>query len=437
MWDLHSFYTNQEAGLISHLRLSKEEEKKLKNLRQTVRLRITQVFQEAVRVAHETMKEELTKKVITLRLSRTFVRYLSLEEQSLVAELISGMEAETLKEFINLKPRFMTQGSFKYKTLNRPLHQSQEMDIDDGTYLPMSIFESKPKIGHQLLTLLVDSALKSLANENPGWKFEAKRTCGRIKIQSEYTHIDVPMYAIPKDKFEAKEVISMASSMEADRWFLESASNSADKLEEKLYKKLDSKSVNLALRSDKLGSPKWMNSDPKVVEDWFLDECKRLGPYLRDVCRFMKAWRDAQWDLGGPSSISLMAATVNILHKKAHDSCNIASVVKVVAENLPHEFRMGVESPDETDERPLFPPESEHNEREKDIINKLEKFSTLLIEAENAETRRAALDLLSKVFGNRVTDYSLIKEAGAAIAYKSEATKGDAPAQISKTMVSG
>ena len=104
----------------------------------------------------------------------TFIRHLSPEEQNTVAELINEMDLETLREFIQLKPRFMTQGSFQYKTLNKPFHPGQEMDIDDGTYLPMPIFESKPKIGHQLLTLLVDSALKSLANENRGWKFEAK-----------------------------------------------------------------------------------------------------------------------------------------------------------------------------------------------------------------------------------------------------------------------
>ncbi|MCC4820522.1 hypothetical protein LMH81_28815, partial [Vibrio lentus] len=88
----------------------------------------------------------------------------------------------------------------------------QEMDIDDGTYLPMTIFESEPKIGHQLLTLLVDSALKSLVVENKSWEFESKRTCARIKIPTERTHIDVPMYAIPKDKFLDKQVALEAAA---------------------------------------------------------------------------------------------------------------------------------------------------------------------------------------------------------------------------------
>ncbi|ENA38411.1 hypothetical protein AB52_2979 [Escherichia coli 6-537-08_S1_C2] len=29
------------------------------------------------------------------------------------------------------------------------------MDIDDGTYMPMTVFESEPRIGHTLLLLLV------------------------------------------------------------------------------------------------------------------------------------------------------------------------------------------------------------------------------------------------------------------------------------------
>lgn len=433
MWNLHSFYTNRETGLIGQLVLSDKEETKLKELRHIVRKRITLVFNEAIAIAKEIVKNNLTINNVSFKLQSTFIRHLSPEEQNTVAELINEMDLETLREFIQLKPRFMTQGSFQYKTLNKPFHPGQEMDIDDGTYLPMPIFESKPKIGHQLLTLLVDSALKSLANENRGWKFEAKRTCGRIKITDKRTHIDVPMYAIPREQFLQKEAASMLS-MDSNRKIIESKANLKD---EESYRRLDSDCVNLALRDDKPGSPKWMNSDPKVVEDWFIGECRRIGFHLRDICRFMKAWRDAQWNLGGPSSICLMAATVEVLNKKAHDTSDIASVVKIVAENLPYEFRKGVESPDDTDERPLFPPESEHNDREKNIICKLEDLSTLLSKAENAETKLSALNILSEVFGERVKNISLIKVKAAALAFESEPAQANSPAKISTTMVSG
>ncbi|MGS3107590.1 cyclic GMP-AMP synthase DncV-like nucleotidyltransferase, partial [Escherichia coli] len=129
------------------------------------------------------------------------------------------------------------------------------MDIDDGTYLPMALFDDKPIIGHRLLLLLVDTSLQSLVAENDGWIFEAKRTCARIKIPSENTHIDVPMYAIPEDQYVLKEV--------AIESFRKMAFDSVDARAEAWMVnrdeyELDSDSVNLALRE---GEQKWAKSD--------------------------------------------------------------------------------------------------------------------------------------------------------------------------------
>ena len=41
-------------------------------------------------------------------------------------------------------PRFFTQGSWSYKTLNSPAKAPQQADIDDGCYLPLS-FVSQTK----------------------------------------------------------------------------------------------------------------------------------------------------------------------------------------------------------------------------------------------------------------------------------------------------
>ncbi|MCV5934379.1 hypothetical protein OFO87_30110, partial [Escherichia coli] len=91
------------------------------------------------------------------------------------------------------------------------------------------------------------------------------------------------------------------------------------------------------------------------------ESCKRIGGHLRSVCRFMKAWRDAQWEVGGPSSISLMTAVVNILDRESHNGSDLTGTMKLIARLLPEEFNRGVESPDVTDEKPLFPAESNHN----------------------------------------------------------------------------
>ncbi|WP_100298009.1 CBASS cGAMP synthase [Salinivibrio kushneri] len=430
-WNFHHYYTNRNDGLMGKLVLSDEEKKNLKALRKIIRLRTRDVFEEAKGIAKAVKKSVLTFEIIQEKVSKTKIKHLSESDQREVAKLIHEMDEDARDEFLGLTPRFWTQGSFQYDTLNRPFQLGQEMDIDDGTYMPMTIFESEPKIGHSLLILLVDASLKSLVAENHGWTFEAKQTCGRIKIEAEKTHIDVPMYAILKDEFVKKQV-----ALKANRSLLESASCESygyDSDDSDSYE-VDSENVNLALRE---GERKWVNSDPKIVEDWFNDSCGRIGKYLRKVCRFMKAWRDVQWDVGGPSSISLMAATVNILDRVSHDSSDLGETMKIVAKNLPDEFARGVESPDDTDEKPLFPPSSKHGRREMDIMSKLERLHSILSSAELADTKSEALKKINMAFGNRVTKSELIVLAEALPAFAQEPSSTSKPEKISSTMVSG
>ena len=107
--------------------------------------------------------------------------------------------------------------AFNTDTLNKPFQAPQEMDIDDGTYMPMPVFESEPMVGHTLLILLVDASLKSLAKENPVGRLQKSKHAGVIKIPSENTHIDVPMYAIPKEQFLNKQ--QALESMAVNRGF--------------------------------------------------------------------------------------------------------------------------------------------------------------------------------------------------------------------------
>ncbi|HDO0981107.1 TPA: hypothetical protein P2M84_003141 [Aeromonas salmonicida] len=426
-WNFHEYYTNNENGLMGKLVLSANEKKQLINLRQVIRWRTKEVFEEAKNIASSIS----TLENIEHRLINTKLIYLSKVERNQIAKLIYDMDEDARQEFLDLTPRFWTQGSFQYDTLNRPFHPGQEMDIDDGTYMPMPIFEAEPKIGHSLLLLLVDSSLKSLVAEYDGWIYEAKQTCGRIKIPSNKTHIDVPMYAIPKDQFLQKQtaMAKCRARVGSESIFESYAMDSDDTSYE-----VDTKHVNLALRD---GSKKWLNSDPKIVEDWFNDSCIRIGQHLREVCRFMKAWRDAQWEVGGPSSISLMAATVNVMVRVSHDSKNMGETMKIVAEHLPEEFKNGIESPDSTDEKPLFPPFNEHGSREKDIMEKLNKLHNILLEAEVAESKQNALSKINKAFGQRVSDHNIIISEAAAPVFRETASTASAASKISSTMVSG
>lgn len=431
-WDFNNYYSHNMDGLISKLKLSKTESEKLKALRQQVRERTRDVFKEAQMVATDVKRYTLTLEGVKLKLEQTNVRYLSAADRAAVARLIFEMDDEARDDLIKLQPRFWTQGSFQYDTLNRPFHPGQEMDIDDGTYMPMTVFESEPRIGHTLLLLLVDTSLKSLEAENDGWKFEEKNTCGRIKIPREKTHIDVPMYAIPKEQFQTKQTAADSAHIikSADSMFGSLAMN-RDMREAYLVK---SDKVNLALRD---GERRWTISDPKIVEDWFNDSCRRIGGHLRSICRFMKAWRDAQWDVGGPSSISLMTAVVNILDREDHNGSDLTGTMKLVARLLPDEFCNGLESPDDTDEKLLFPAECDHNVHQRAIVEIMRRLQGILLDAESLVSREDALRKMNEAFGKRVTNASLITSIAAAPAFYNSPSKEPAPVKINKTMVSG
>lgn len=49
-------------------------------------------------------------------------------------------------------PRFFTQGSWSYKTLNAPAKAPQQADLDDGVYLPMT----GRRLGGRVFCLLGD-----------------------------------------------------------------------------------------------------------------------------------------------------------------------------------------------------------------------------------------------------------------------------------------
>ncbi|KAA8994453.1 MULTISPECIES: cyclic GMP-AMP synthase DncV-like nucleotidyltransferase [Pectobacteriaceae] len=430
-WDFNNYYSHNVDGLISKLKLGKTESDKLKALRQKVRERTRDVFKEAREVATDVRRQTLTLESVRLKLEQTNVRYLSPSDRADLARLIFEMEDEARDDFIKFQPRFWTQGSFQYDTLNRPFHPGQEMDIDDGTYMPMTVFESEPSIGHTLLLLLVDTSLKSLEAENDGWRFEEKNTCGRIKIPHEKTHIDVPMYAIPKEQFQTKQTAADSAHVIKANSMFESVAMNRDLREAYV---VESDKVNLALRD---GVKRWSISDPKIVEDWFNDSCKRIGGHLRSICRFMKAWRDAQWEVGGPSSISLMTAVVNILDREDHNGSDLTETMKLVARLLPDEFCSGLESPDDTDDKLLFPAECDHNVHQRTIVETMRSLQGILLDAESSGSREDALHKMNEAFGKRVTNASLITSIAAAPAFHNLPSKEPAPVKINKTMVSG
>jgi hypothetical protein len=201
---------------------------------------------------------------------------------------------------LKITPIFRSQGSYVYGTLNLPAHISaQELDIDDGMYLPMNIVESNPKLLHTTMFKIIDDVLSYIASENTGWTVNnTKATCGRL-ITDLGIHIDVNAYAIPDT-----QIASLKSQLEARNYAVKGGALVSDK---EIIDNLESDCVNLAHRSKG-----WIISDPQTLKNWVNDTTNEYGNQFIHLSRIIKAWRDFIWEKGGPSSIGLMAAIYQV-----------------------------------------------------------------------------------------------------------------------------
>ena len=229
------------------------------------------------------------------------------------------------------QPRFFTQGSWAYKTLNAPAQKPQQADIDDGCYLPLSFLAltDRPSVAAEVFFDVAKKALATLV-EQRGWKLSNKPTCIRVEI-NDLAHIDIPLYAIPDKEFETlvKAQNARHGTFDGIRDFSEAAVDSWDKL--------PTTKVLLAHREEG-----WMHSDPRPVKEWFVDQVAIKGEQLRRVVRYLKAYRDWTWGTGGPSSILLMAAAAPLFVKQdRRDDQALLDVVKL----MPATLRKGVNNP--------------------------------------------------------------------------------------------
>ena len=201
----------------------------------------------------------------------------------------------------SLQPRFRTQGSWAYDTLNQPARAGQQIDLDEGMYLPMSILEgTHPAVASTALYAIVETILGALCDAE-GWTLDtSKNICVRLVIDEE-AHIDLNIYAVPDAKVELLER-AMAKSM--------TAADSATYDPATYFLRLDPDEVYVAHRTKG-----WEQSDPLQLEDWFLDAIKRHKSWtdLRRIVRYLKAWRDQRWDACRLSSLTLMVCAVEAL----------------------------------------------------------------------------------------------------------------------------
>jgi hypothetical protein len=230
------------------------------------------------------------------------------------------------------QPRFFTQGSWAYKTLNSPAQRPQQADLDDGCYLPLSFVSQtkRPSAAATVFFVAAEEALRTLVEEKR-WKLVTdKPTCIRIVIAS-YAHIDIPLYAIPDEEF------LMLAKASVERYGYVSLTEAAIKAERDAWTALPSDQVLLAHRESN-----WMTSDPRLVKDWFLGEVEAKGKQFRRVVRYLKAFRDWKWPTGGPASILLMAAAAPLFERRERrDDLALLDVVTA----LPAQLREGANNP--------------------------------------------------------------------------------------------
>lgn len=281
-------------------------------------------------------------------------------------------------------PKFFIQGSWAYKTLNRPCQTPpQQSDVDDGVYLPMSIVkeENRPSIAIKDFFDVVKEVLRPLCSKKQ-WELSSKSTCVRVEL-SKHAHIDLPLYAIPDEQY-----MLLKASMEA-RGYMVLDSIAADASSD-TWKKLPSDKILLACED------RWITSDPLKMKEWFEKEVSDKEEQLRRIIRYIKAFRDNQWERGGPSSILLMAAACPLY--KFQSKRDDLALLNVVA-GIPRALRNGVKSPIDSS---VYLTDALSKDAVEEAAEKFETFKTYLQAAiEDTAKKDVACIWMRQMLGDR------------------------------------
>lgn len=304
--------------------------------------------------------------------------------------------SETKRQFgKQISPRFFTQGSEAYKLLNRRAWMPpQQIDIDDGLYLPMTFVKGNgPVEAAALYFAIVDAALQELIKREKWKGFEEKDTCARVLID-DCLHVDVPLYAIPDDEFGRLTKAAM------DRAIADSADNidfmSSRRMKIDRWDQVDSDKVLLAHRKDN-----WKPSDPRKIHDWFLGAVEFYGELLRRECRYLKAWRDHH-ELDHVSSIILMACAFETFEEVGHlkvprrDDLALLDIASRLADMFAGEIR----NPADPDE--VLGSSWTYAQRRQAVKAANEMYEHLDDAINHCYVPEVAVDHLKTIFGERI-----------------------------------
>ena len=256
---------------------------------------------------------------------------LSVEQKTIIHEALSKIKtriSDVISKEYAIHPRYMTQGSAGYKTQNQPCWSTQEIDYDLGCYLPFSDIEEtgKPYRAAKVFFETVDMALEKLVEEE-NWNgiCKEKDTCCRVLLTKD-THIDIPLYSVPDKEFPA--IREFCGDMRKS--ICSSESYDFD-IEEESWENFDYDEVLLAHRKDG-----WKKSDPRKINMYFRMQFEMKGEQLRRICRYIKAWRDYKWKIGGPTSIYLMCLVEDLFIRgnSFGDDVELLEILKKIPERL-------------------------------------------------------------------------------------------------------
>jgi hypothetical protein len=293
-------------------------------------------------------------------------------------------------EHIIVEPRFMSQGSAVYKTRNKPCYlPPQQIDHDLGCYLPLSIakeFSELPRIASKIFFSVVDDLLKELVKKERWVDIDiSKNTCSRVIVNNE-VHIDVPLYAIPDTEFNtireqlnkslASENLSLSDAKRIDSW-----------------RNIDIKKVLLAHRERN-----WIESDPRKLNLHFKKAFEHKGEQLRRICRYLKAWRDYQWEKDGPTSIYLMLFADSLFDAEIdRDDITLSNILQGISKRLSDE-NYNVINP--TDPKEKIKISNIDRQRLLNLSNTFASDLQIAIHENNIPDEKAT-ELIRKNLGNR------------------------------------
>jgi len=171
---------------------------------------------------------------------------------------------------LSFTPKFRTQGSWAYGTLNQPAKACQQLDLDDGMYVPMSIVGLNPAVASNTLFAIVERILGALCDAQ-GWTLDtSKSICVRVVIDAE-AHLDLNIYAIPDVKMALLEKAFHAAANRA----MDGSAFSSPPPEIRL----DPSEIYVAHRTTG-----WEQSDPLELEDWFVNAAARHATRSAHAC---------------------------------------------------------------------------------------------------------------------------------------------------------